>query len=91
MKKCITTILLMAFILSLVGCSKEPITEESKTTTTSSITSTEKVEKNKEYYQNFVLASLEKGNDDVIGGIPGGYRNFCSGKLILLGKAKSLC
>lgn len=75
MKKCITTILLMVFILSLFGCSKEPITEESRTTTTSSITSTEKVEKDKEYYQNFVLASIEKGNDDVdvIGGIPAEY------------------
>lgn len=71
MKKCITTILILVFILS--GCSKEPITEESRTTTTtSSITSTEKV-KNKEYYQNLVLAALERGNDDVIGGIPAEY------------------
>lgn len=68
-------ILLMVFILSLIGCSKEPITEESRTTTSSitSITSDEKVEKNKKYYQNLVFAALERGNDDVIGGIPAEY------------------
>ena len=52
--------------------SKFPVPIDRTTTTTSSITSTEKV-KNKEYYQNLVLAALERGNDDVIGGIPAEY------------------